>query len=297
MTFEQLSYFIAIVENETYFNAAHFMNISQSSLSKQIMKLEKELGIELFDRSHRSATLTEGGKLFYSDALELIEKYKKTLNRIDNYKKTNEKILHIGVLPIQAQYNLNSLFKEFEKENPEIHISINEVEEENLLNGINQDKYDFIIARENMINPTQFDIYPITEDELVAVLPSNHKLSNHSKLNFTQLSYENFILMNPYTSIYQLCISQIKKSGIVANIVRTARVESILGSVALNEGVSLLPKSNFHIFHHKNLITVQLDPAIKLAVVGAKNKNKEASLALKKFIKFLNNSYTFHTSL
>ena len=42
MTFEQLSYFIAIVENDTFFDAACEMNISQSSLSKQIMKLEKE---------------------------------------------------------------------------------------------------------------------------------------------------------------------------------------------------------------------------------------------------------------
>ena len=61
MTFEQLTYFIAVVENDTYFDAAYQVNISQSSLSKQIMKLENELDMALFDRSSRSATLTEAG--------------------------------------------------------------------------------------------------------------------------------------------------------------------------------------------------------------------------------------------
>ena len=68
MTFEQLSYFIAIVENDTFFDAACEMNISQSSLSKQIMKLEKELDLTLFDRTTRSATLTQAGEFFYNEA-------------------------------------------------------------------------------------------------------------------------------------------------------------------------------------------------------------------------------------
>ena len=50
MTFEQLNYFIAVVESDTFFDAAYKMNISQSSLSKHIMKLEKELDLKLFDR-------------------------------------------------------------------------------------------------------------------------------------------------------------------------------------------------------------------------------------------------------
>ena len=74
MTFEQLSYFIAIVENDTFFDAACEMNISQSSLSKQIMKLEKELDLTLFDRTTRSATLTQAGEFFYNESKQLIDR-------------------------------------------------------------------------------------------------------------------------------------------------------------------------------------------------------------------------------
>ena len=48
MTFDQIQYFIAIAECNTYFDAAEELNISQSALSKQIIKLEKELGVALF---------------------------------------------------------------------------------------------------------------------------------------------------------------------------------------------------------------------------------------------------------
>ena len=64
MTFEQLQCFIASVEEKTFLDAAHSLYISQSSLSKQIMKLEQELGVMLWDRSRRKAGLTEAGTFF-----------------------------------------------------------------------------------------------------------------------------------------------------------------------------------------------------------------------------------------
>ncbi|MGG7147997.1 LysR family transcriptional regulator [Clostridium butyricum] len=287
MNFEQLTYFIAIVENDTYFNAAEYLHMSQSNLSKQIIKLENELAIDLFDRSYRSAVLTDAGRLFYNDALQLIDQYHKVLQHIDDYKKSNEQNLHIGTLPIQTQYNLTSIFNRFKNQNPNIHISIDEVEEYDLIIGLNQDKYDIIIARENMINSKQYDTYPIAEDELVVVLPSSHKLAAHSTLDFNLLSGEKFILMNPYTSIYKLCIQQIKKYNVDANIVRTARTESIIGAVSFNEGISLLPKSNFEIFNHKNVVNIPFNNPIRLSVVIAKKNTRVTTPALKKLIEFI----------
>lgn len=290
MTFEQLNYFISIVENGTYFNASEHLHISQSNLSKQIIKLEKELDINLFDRRYRSAHLTEAGKTFYNDVLKVIHQYNIALDNINSYKQLNDQKLHVGTLPIQTQYNLTPIFKDFEKNNPEIQLVIDEVEDEKLLEGLNQDKYDIVLARENMLNPKHYDIYHTAEDELVVVISSAHKLSKYRKLNFNQLSGENFILMNPYTYIYHLCIQEIKKHNIDANIIRTARVESIIGSVALNEGISLLPRRNFNIFNPGNLNTIPLEPSIKLSVVLTKKKNRASTTAVKKFIKFFNNA-------
>ena len=287
MTFEQLSYFIAIVENDTFFDAACEMNISQSSLSKQIMKLEKELDLTLFDRTTRSATLTQAGEFFYNEAKQLIEHYKLTLENIQIFKSIHENKLHIAVLPIQTQYNLNALFNSFRKENPDIELQITEVEDDRLIEGISKNEYDLIIARETMFDKSQFTIYQLAKDELIAAISSEHKLSQRDKLTFDDIKNENFILMNPYTSIYQLCINKLKENNIDANIIRTARTESIIGSVAINEGISLLPKSNFEVFHQKNINTISLEPQIALSVVLAKHKKTASNIAIKEFIKFV----------
>ena len=287
MTFEQLSYFIAIVENETFFDAACEMNISQSSLSKQIMKLEKELDLTLFDRTTRSATLTQAGEFFYNESKQLIEHYKLTLENIENFKSLHENKLHIAVLPIQAQYNLNALFNSFRKENPDIELQITEVEDDRLIEGISKNEYDLIIARETMFDKSQFKTYPLAKDELIVAISSEHKLSQRDKLTFDDIKNENFILMNPYTSIYKLCINKLKENNIDANIIRTARTESIIGSVAINEGISLLPKSNFEVFHQKNINTISLKPQIALSVVLAKHKKTASNIAIKEFIKFV----------
>ena len=287
MTFEQLSYFIAIVENDTFFDAACEMNISQSSLSKQIMKLEKELDLTLFDRTTRSATLTQAGEFFYNEAKQLIEHYKLTLENIQIFKSLHENKLHIAVLPIQTQYNLNALFNSFRKENPDIKLQITEVEDDRLIEGISKNEYDLIIARETMFDKSQFKTYQLAKDELIAAISSEHKLSQRDKLTFDDIKNENFILMNPYTSIYQLCINKLKENNIDANIIRTARTESIIGSVAINEGISLLPKSNFEVFHQKNINTISLEPQIALSVVLAKHKKTASNIAIKEFIKFV----------
>lgn len=331
MTFEQLEYFIAVVEQDTFFDAAESLHISQSALSKQIIKLEKELGIQLLDRSRRSASLTEAGTLFYQEALDLYQRYHQTLSKMRSYQDDLHRELHIGTLPILTQYHLTSRFKRFTEQHPDIHIEIDEVEEKDLLNGLEQDKYDLIIAREHMIHPggsegasgsgkfsdsgrvQKYKTYLLAEDELVAVLPANHPLAcqplltEHTKTsnsapadslapsdNFAPsgiplkaLTNERFILMNRYTSIYQLCMEEFKKAGIPASsVIRTARVESIISAVAIGEGISLLAKSNFDVFHHENVVAIPLNPPVQLPVILVRKKRKGLNPSMKEFLQF-----------
>ena len=128
MTFEQLDYFIADVQCDTFLDAAETLHISQSALSKHIMKLEKELDIQLWDRSRRSAVLTEAGHMFYEEALNLSKEYRRTLFRISEFKEKAGQRLSIGTLPILSQYHLTAMLKDFADSHPLIHVFLEEVE-------------------------------------------------------------------------------------------------------------------------------------------------------------------------
>ena len=131
MTFDQIQYFIAIAECNTYFDAAEELNISQSALSKQIIKLEKELGVALLDRSRRKASLTPAGETFYQDALALRRQYEIMNRHMKKYQifTGNKNELRVGTLPILTQYGLTAHFRQFTESHPDIHLILDEVEE------------------------------------------------------------------------------------------------------------------------------------------------------------------------
>ena len=286
MTFDQIQYFIAIAECNTYFDAAEELNISQSALSKQIIKLEKELGVALLDRSRRKASLTPAGETFYQDALALRRQYE-TMNRhMKKYQifTGNKNELRVGTLPILTQYGLTAHFRQFTESHPDIHLILDEVEENDLKKGLLSSQYDLIICREQMI-ADQSDISSVylADDELVTVLPVGHPLDGPASLS--ALADESFILMNRYTSVYQICQALFANVPVHPQILRTGRVESLISAVAIGEGVSLLPYSNFKLFHHEHVKTLPLTPPVKLPVVIAGMKKRINSSICQEFIR------------
>ncbi len=266
MTFEQLSMFTAAARSTTFFDAAEQLHTTQSTLSKQIRRLEEELGFSLFDRSRRCAFLTPAGEAFLKEADDLLSHYQKAMDRMSTYRVNRSHTLSIGTLPILAQYDLMAPLHTFIKENPALSISITETEEPALLEELEQGRFSMIIARDSMIDQHRFAFYPVTQDRLVAVLAATHPLSICSSLSPEELSREPLLLMHPYTCIYQLCMSLFTARGLTPHVLRTARMESLLSAIGLQEGIGLLPAKNLHSFRHEGLITIEIPKAPPLWV-------------------------------
>ena len=283
MTFEQLQCFIASVEEKTFLDAAHSLYISQSSLSKQIMKLEQELGVMLWDRSRRKAGLTEAGNIFYQDALILLIQYSQARNRLDRFRTESQLTLSVGTLPILTQYQLTPGFRDFQAAHPGIRLSLHEVEEPELMEGFEKGIYDLVIGREAMFYGANCQTQLIAGDQLAAVLDSSHPLAFRSSLCLEELKDEDFIFMNPYTSIYNLCVIRCREAGFSPRILRTARVESILSAVLIGEGISLLAGNSVRIFKPEHIAVIPLTPKIPLPVVLARHKERPVTRAMELF--------------
>ena len=84
MELRVLRYFLAVAREETISGAAEYLHLSQPSLSRQLMDLEKELGKQLFIRGNRKITLTEDGELLRRRAIEIIALVEKTESEIQD---------------------------------------------------------------------------------------------------------------------------------------------------------------------------------------------------------------------
>ena len=89
MDLRVLRYFLAVAKEQSFTKAAHPLNITQPTLSRQLAALEDELGAKLFDRGGHSITLTSEGQLLKRRALEIVDLGDKI---VSEFKGDNESI-------------------------------------------------------------------------------------------------------------------------------------------------------------------------------------------------------------
>ena len=87
MDFRQLEYIVAIAENKSISKAAETLFISQSGLNQQLIKLEKELGLQLFDRNKHFLRPTKAGEIYVKNAIEILKIKRNTYTELGDLKK------------------------------------------------------------------------------------------------------------------------------------------------------------------------------------------------------------------
>ncbi|MDD6222554.1 MAG: LysR family transcriptional regulator [Lachnospiraceae bacterium] len=288
MTFEQLEYFIAVAETDTFYTAADILHMTQSALSKQIMKLEKELDVQLFDRTHRSAQLTYAGKVFYEEAQKLVLQYRKTLNRMEHIKSPVGEALAIGTLPVLDAFGLRRPLHEFKTRHTESRITIDEVEEQELMFGLDSDIYDFVIGNEYMFAGRAFTLSPFGEDELIAIFPEGREPDRPVPL--AAMADHPLCLLNSYTATCQLCLRLFKEQGLAPEILRSARVGQILQFVRSGDAFGLISRMSLACHPHGGVTAISLDPPVKYRLVFAARDDSAESLLIRQLQECLRSS-------
>ena len=136
MLFRQMKYFIAVVECNSFTEAAEQCYISQSPISQQIRSLEKELGVELIHRENRSFTLTPAGKYFYEQSKGILNEVEDIRRETFRIGKDKELELKIGYLRCYSGQELHQAVAEFSRLYPEVSIHI--------VNGTHEELYDLL---------------------------------------------------------------------------------------------------------------------------------------------------------
>lgn len=120
MELKSLTTFLTVAEKETISAAAKHLHLSQQSLSRQLMELEKELGVTLFTRGNRKITLTEDGLLFRKRAEEIVELTEKTRSEFLSPRDTITGNVSIGAGETYVIQLLGKIIKEIQVEYPNV---------------------------------------------------------------------------------------------------------------------------------------------------------------------------------
>ena len=286
MELKQVTYFLTVAELGSFSAAADHLYISQSSLSKQIMALEKELGIELFDRSKRNIVLTEAGATFRKHAQRLNDEYKVMLANLKEYKRAPS--LSIVAIPVIAQYGITSYIAQFQSTFPNIQLMLEEREASTILPALNDHQFDLAFVRDNYLDVEQYHVLEVDRDKFMVTLSVKHPLATRTSISLSELANENFIMFDKGTIVHELAVDVCREAGFVPRIFYASlRVESILGLVASQSGIALIMEKIFQYHKHPDVIAIPLREIVESKIVLVYPRDKKLSIPAKNFWEFI----------
>lgn len=169
---KQLEYAIELSKLLNFSLVAEKFRISQPALSKQISNLEKELGVELFNRKKKHITLSAAGEYFFNEAQNLLYREKQLYRSMEDFKSGTCGNLIIGVSPFRSLYLLPKICKKMKEAYPGIKIILHEDSSDQLRKKAEEEKFDFAIV--NLpVDESLLDVIPIEQDKLVLAVPKS----------------------------------------------------------------------------------------------------------------------------
>lgn len=244
----ELRIFREVAFEKSLTKAAEKMGYVQSNISNHIHNLEAELGTALFIRHSKGVTLTDSGNklLAYADqVVSLLDNAKDQLQK-------NQPSIRIGATQTVAAYRLPIWLSEYKHRFPDVHFSVLTQLQPELIKNVVAGKLDCTFVYTEFSHPQLTPVFSFPEK--LALIASK-------KLNLEDVAYQPIVASNvpgcPLSDILQNWV--LKRTSQKSNIIQFDTVESIIQSVSLGIGISLLPVSALPHTETHNLQVIQSD--------------------------------------
>lgn len=243
MELHQLIYFVAVAETGGFSRAAQRCNISQPSLSQQIIKLEQELGQPLFERLGRRVVLTAAGQALLPRASRVLSDIQSIKKGFADEADAERGQLAIGCIPTLAPLLLPDVLQRFAERYPQARLSILEQTTAVLIERLIALELD-ICLMSLPIDHKQIATEELFHEPLVLAVPREHPLAAQGQPEIGALRAVPFIALNEEhclsAQVQAFCYERSVQPQVICRATQLATVQSC---VAAGLGVSLVPQT------------------------------------------------------
>lgn len=268
MTTEQLRYFITVITAGSYMEAALELNISQSTVSKQIQALERELGVSLFDRSSRKAQLTAEGQKLLPEARTLLKKIDHFFYSAAALQPGTAKHFTVITLPFVGFLNLYTPLNRFEVAHSDFRLEVIEMEEPQLTKQLTGGDFDIAITYDHEFqrSNTAQHFYPVAEDEAVFAVYKEHPLSQRKSITLKDITNIPLLLMGEHTCIAKLCEDYFAKNNFLPWIIFRGMPDTLVAGVKAHRGCAIISKKQAQFYAPGDIVTIPFDPPLPISI-------------------------------
>jgi len=238
-----LRYFIAVAEERHFSRAAARLHLSQPPLSYAIRQLEEGLGVVLFQRTSRSVTLTDAGRVFYREALALLRQADDVRTLVQRVDAGLRGRLRLGFVGSMQYRGLPALMRRLREVLPDVEHVLLEMNSHAQIEAVRRGELDLALIHANPV-PEGLVCHDLVVESFVVCLPATHRLADASHIDLAELANDEFVLFarDASPSYYEAVLSLCVAAGFVPPI--RHEVRSWLGvaaMVAQGLGVAIVP--------------------------------------------------------
>ncbi|MDF2961023.1 MAG: transcriptional regulator [Paenibacillus sp.] len=241
MDLKTLKTFQMIVKYGSFIRAAQEMNYVQSTVTMQIQKLESELDVLLIERG-KEIGLTEAGRLFYDQSLQIVKSMEQLQTSLSNLKSGEAGHIRIGVTEPTASYRLPGILRKFMNTYPNIRISVEisntPVLSERMLKG----EIDFSLSTAPGLG-TNLYFEPLFQEEFVALMTENHPLAQKEVIVPEDFRGYRLLITSatcPYRRKLEMVIQE--KGNVTLDTMEIGSMTALKFYVESGMGIALVPK-------------------------------------------------------
>ncbi len=284
MNFRILKYFLTVVREKNITKAAEILHITQPTLSRQLMQLEEELDVKLFDRSQHKFALTPAGQFLVQRAQEILDMVEKTTLDIHEQEVNLSGSITFGAGELQTITILAKIIKAFQGKYPQVSFDLFTATSDIIRDKTEKGLIDIALLQEP-IDTENYDYVRLQEKEVWGILMrSDAELAVKKFIIPKDLEAKPIVLptrLQVRSEIFNWLSGDIAKMHFVGSC-------NLLGNTA-----ALVQQNNYYAITIQTPLTENhafafrpLQPALTSNVVLAWRRGKQQSLALQKFIEF-----------
>ncbi|CAN5397495.1 LysR family transcriptional regulator [soil metagenome] len=248
----QLRKFVVLAEQRNFTRAAELLHIAQPALSREIARLEEQLGVRLIDRTSRPLQLTDAGRRFHDDALVVLDRAERMESSVRQTGLGHKRLLTIAFSPTIVYGGLSDVMRRLKNSLPHIEIRWRELTSRDQSDGLRTGAIDIGFTRYRNHDGAIVHI-PMRDERLFAAIPESHALAaSDAPLKMADLDGGDVIIYpsrsNQNRGFADQTLAWFYAVGSrPGEIQEVSEIDTALALVAAGLGMCLVPASSRHL--------------------------------------------------
>lgn len=241
LTLSGLRAFVAVIETQSFTRAAIQLNATQSGISQQIARLERNLGVPLILRDTKGAVTTPAGKKLYQHSVRIIRDLAETETAIRNFDQGISGSIRLGLMPAMTRSLSGPVQRRFMTDHPNVNVIVKELVSSDLIKEVAAGRIDLgIVPTFNA--PDAIRVYPVGNTPEVLVHSGRGHEDHMKAVNLAELPPLRIILQSSGNIRRETILAHLKSAAV--EIVEILDLDSMFGTLEFVKNsnfVTILP--------------------------------------------------------